>query len=58
VTYFRGLTSLSHCPDFPTPWLVPDDCPSAEPSGWPNCDTPMTAKTKVGENATKGNSAK
>ena len=38
VTYFRGLTSLSYCPDYEPAWPTPDDLPEEAPSGWPNCE--------------------
>jgi hypothetical protein len=38
VSYFRGLSAISHCADYPPAWLVPDDCPTEAPDGWPNCE--------------------
>jgi hypothetical protein len=38
VSYFRGLSAISHCADYPPAWLVPDDCPTEAPIGWPNCE--------------------
>jgi hypothetical protein len=49
VTYFRGLTTLGYCSDYPPAWLTPGDCPSAAPSGWPNCDV-VSAVAKSGPN--------
>jgi hypothetical protein len=38
VSYFRGISDIAHCADYPPAWLVPDDCPSEAPAGWPNCE--------------------
>jgi hypothetical protein len=38
VSYFRGLSEIAHCADYPPAWLVPDDCPTEAPDGWPNCE--------------------
>jgi hypothetical protein len=38
VSYFRGISDIAHCEDYPPAWLVPDDCPSEAPAGWPNCE--------------------
>jgi hypothetical protein len=38
VSYFRGLSDIAHCADYPPAWLVPEDCPTEAPDGWPNCE--------------------
>ena len=38
VSYFRGISSLDHCPNYTPMWLVPDDCPTEMPDGWPGCE--------------------
>jgi hypothetical protein len=38
VSYFRGLSDIAHCADYTPAWLIPDDCPSEAPDGWPNCE--------------------
>jgi hypothetical protein len=38
VSYFRGTADILHCADYPPAWLIPDDCPSEAPAGWPNCE--------------------
>jgi hypothetical protein len=38
VSYFRGLSDIAHCADYTPAWLVPDDCPTEAPIGWPNCE--------------------
>jgi hypothetical protein len=38
VSYFRGISDIAHCADYPPAWLVPGDCPTEVPAGWPNCE--------------------
>jgi hypothetical protein len=38
VSYFRGLSDIAYCADYTPAWLVPDDCPTEAPDGWPNCE--------------------
>jgi hypothetical protein len=47
VSYFRGFTDLSYCPDRLPAWLAPDDLPADAPSGWPNCDLPITSSERI-----------
>jgi hypothetical protein len=44
VTYFRGMADLSYCPDYEPAWPTPDDLPAEAPSGWPNCETPVSSE--------------
>ncbi|MCP4582275.1 MAG: carboxypeptidase regulatory-like domain-containing protein [candidate division Zixibacteria bacterium] len=38
VNYFRGMTDLTWCPDYPPAWPTYDDLPTEAPEGWPNCE--------------------
>ncbi len=43
VNYFRGSSVISFCPDYPAAWPTPADVPATGPSGWPACETPVSA---------------
>jgi hypothetical protein len=44
VNYFRGMNEISYCQEYLTLWPTPMQIPSSPPSGWPNCDQPLTSK--------------
>lgn len=39
VNYFKGIMTISYCPDYIPKWLSDDNLPSEAPEGWPNCDS-------------------
>jgi len=36
--YFKGIDSISYCPDYPPTWFTTDDIPDDQPVGWPLCE--------------------
>jgi hypothetical protein len=56
VNYFRGGDDLNYCPNLPPLWPTIDDCPTIKPSGWPPCESPMTA-TPVNPKSTNDKTA-